>query len=79
MTDAHATLRQVIQRILDGEQEGWQLTHYVLVVGVEQMDSAGAVASTAWVTAPEHQADYITDGLIYQAQTMRWEAEIDDD
>lgn len=79
MSDSHARLREQIQKILDDDQDGFQLSHYVLIVGLEQIDSAGQVKATAWVTAPPQQADYITDGLIYAAQALRWEAEVEED
>lgn len=64
----HECLRVALQVILDSEDnEGWLLNHYVVVMGVQKIDSDGRLSSASWMTAPEDQADYITAGLIDSA------------
>lgn len=77
---AHERLRAAIQALLDAEPDGnWMLTHYVVAMGIERMNSDGKIESAAWMASPEDQADYITDGLIAAADDMRAAADIIDD
>ena len=67
----HERLRAALQEVLDNEDsEGWLLDHYVVVMGLQKIDSEGRVTSISWMTAPEDQADYITAGLLDSAVGM---------
>lgn len=69
---ANECLRAALQALLDAEtSEGWLLDHYVVVMGVQKMDSDGKVSSSSWMTAPEDQADYVTMGLLDSAANMQ--------
>lgn len=72
-------LRAALQNLLDHEGDGWQLSHYTVILGLERMDSAGALSSTTWMVVPTDQPDYITDGLVSTAWDMRANADIEDD
>jgi len=72
-------LRQAIQGVLDSAGDGYQLAHYVVVMGIQKMNPEGHVTSSAWLAHPIDQADYITDGLLNTAEEMRAAADIDDD
>lgn len=72
-------LRTALQNLLDSEGDGWQLSHYTVVLGLERMDSSGQLSSTTWMIVPHDQPDYITDGLVHAAEDMRANADIDDD
>ncbi len=72
-------LRVALQYLLDCEGDGWQLSHYAIVLGLERMGGDGRVASTVWVTSPVDQADYVTDGLLSAAEDMRAAADVIDD
>lgn len=76
-----AHLRAALQYVLDCEGDGWQLNHYVVVMGLQKMDAVGTISNTSWVASPQDQADYITDGLISCAEDMRAAADAlgDDD
>ena len=64
-------LRHALQRMLDEEGDGWQLSqHVVVVVGLERVNSGG-IESTAWSFWPDGQADYITTGLLDTAMDQR--------
>lgn len=79
---ANECIRAALQALLDAETgDGWLLDHYVVVMGVQKIDSDGKVTSASWMTAPEDQADYITTGLLDSAAAMRADAteEIEDD
>lgn len=71
-------LRSALQRLLDGEGDGWHLRDFVVVMGLEKLDPPGMIESTSWIFAPPDQPDYITDGLIAAAQELR-EGDDDDD
>lgn len=77
---AHERVRAALQALLDTEDnEGWLLNHYVVVMGVQKIDSDGKLKSTSWMTTPEDQADYITAGLLDAADDIQANAEIEDD
>lgn len=81
MTD-HDSLRVVLQELLDSDDsEGWLLDHYVVVMGLQKIDSDGKVNSISWMTAPEDQADYVTKGLLDSAVSMQEDAneDVEDD
>ena len=72
-------LRNAIQRLLNEEGEGWVVGQFVLALGLEKVNSDGAVESTAWVWAPADQPDWQTDGLLRAAAELREDADIDTD
>ena len=74
----HDKLRAAIQAVLDDE-EGWLLTHYVVIMGCNKMTADGKVTSTAWMCSPDDQADYITQGLLAAADEMQANADIEED
>ncbi len=60
-------LRAALQKMLDEEGDGWQLSqHLVVVVGLERL-TAGGFESTAWSFWPDGQSDYVTNGLLNAA------------
>lgn len=76
----HEGVRAALQALLDSEDnEGWLLSHYVVVMGVQKIDSDGNLKTTSWMTAPADQADYITTGLLEAADDIQANAEIEDD
>lgn len=83
MMTAHERLRAALQAVLDAEDDdgGWLLDHYVVVMGVQKIDSNGKVSSSSCMTVPEDQADYVTAGLIDSAVDMQADAteEVEDD
>lgn len=72
-------LRGALQYLLNSEGDGWTLSHYVVVMGLQRMDSDGCIENTVWVTMPVEQADYVTDGLVTTAEEMRSQCDIEDD
>lgn len=75
----HDKIRQALQALLDQEGDGWHIRDWCVVMGLERIDAAGRVDTTAWMTAPTDQPDWVTDGLIAAGEDMRANAEIDDD
>lgn len=72
-------LRASLQYLLDCEGDGWQLAHYVVVMGLQKVKPDGSIGNAAWLAAPTDQPDYVTDGLISCAGDMRANCEVDDD
>lgn len=68
------SLREAIQRLLNSLGDGWTVTQYVVAMGLERMDSEGAVEATAWYWAPSEQPDWQTSGLLDEAKEMHLEA-----
>lgn len=62
--NAYQRLSVAIQDVLDAEGDGWTLSHYIVVMGIERMNSEGSVDSAAWIAKPAEQPEYVTDGLI---------------
>lgn len=79
---AHEQFRAALQTLIDAENsEGWLLDHYVVVMGVQKMNSDGKVNSGSWMTVPDDQADYVTMGLLNSAFSMQEDTadEVEDD
>lgn len=80
---AHERLRAALQELLDaeGDEQGWLLDHYVVVMGIQKIDSNGKVSSSSCMTVPDDQADYITAGLLDSAVDMQANSteEVEDD
>lgn len=74
-------LRDAIQAIIntEGEGEGWALTQFVVVMGLERIGYDGGVEATAWYYVPPNQAEWMTIGLMETGIEMRSCADIDDD
>lgn len=73
-------VRKALQDLLDAEGDGWHMSHFVVILGLEKIGEDGDVLTSAWLTAPIGQPDYVTDGLITAAQELRGDGdEIDDD
>lgn len=71
-------IRDAIQRHLNECGEGWNVTQYVVAMGLQRMDSNGNIESTAWYYAPPDQADWHTTGLLHSAVELDEDAEVDD-
>lgn len=72
-------LRAALQQLLDAEGDGYQLAHYVVVMGIQKIDAMGKIDARAWMAVPAEQADYISDGLIAAAEDMRADADVEGD
>lgn len=72
-------VRHYIQQMLNNAGDGWHLAQYVLCMGLERVDSDGNLQCTAWVWAPNSQADWMTDGLLTAAMDLRQTCLHDDD
>lgn len=70
---------KALQELLDSEGDGWHMSHFVVVLGLEKIGEDGEVTTSAWLTAPLSQPDYVTDGLIATAVDLRSDADISDD
>ena len=72
-------IREAIQQFLNDAGDGWNLTQYVVAMGLQRIDSNGNVESIAWYYAPEGQADWQTGGLLEEASALHENAEEDED
>lgn len=78
--DLTAAVRAAIQAILDASDDpGWQVAQFVICMGLERVTGDGELDSSAWLWAPPHQAEWMTDGLLESATDLRLSAAIDDD
>lgn len=64
-------VRDALQQILDGCGDGWALSDYVVVMGLERVGSDGELETMPWWMAPARQASWVTDGLIVALDDMR--------
>lgn len=77
MTDP---IREAIQRhLLDAAGDGFQITQFVIAMGLERINSEGVLEATAWYWAPEHQPDWQTTGLLDQALAIHEGSDNEDD
>lgn len=66
-------LRDILQEMLQAQEDrhdGWQVTQFVISMGVERMDSDGHVEATCWYWAPPPQADWMNRGLLEAAADL---------
>lgn len=71
-------VRKALQELLDAEGDGWHMSHFVVILGLEKFEAADIITSS-WLTVPAAQADYVTDGLISAAADIRWGPDLTDD
>lgn len=60
-----------IQAMLDDENEGWQVSQFVLALGLARMNSDGQMESVAYIWSPPEQPDWCTDGLLHAVVDLR--------
>lgn len=72
-------IRAAVQAILDDAGDGYHCAQVVICMGLERITAAGQIESTPWVWAPESQPDWMTDGLLESAITIRICADDDAD
>lgn len=72
------SIRAGIQNMLDGDSGGWQVAHYVTVVGLERVRD-GEIETASWLYAEPSQATYVTDGLLMKAAELNSEVSVDED
>lgn len=64
-------VRAAIQQVLDSHEDGWALSDYVVVMGLERVGSDGELETMPWWMVPARQASWVTDGLIVALDQMR--------
>ncbi|AIM50161.1 hypothetical protein PBI_BUZZLYSEYEAR_39 [Mycobacterium phage BuzzLyseyear] len=57
-------VRAAIQESLDAQGDGWQVAHYVAVVGLERITGDQMDLGATTVITPVGQPGYVTDGLV---------------
>lgn len=72
-------IRAALQKLINADGEGWQVSDFVIAVGLQRLQADGTLDSTPWVWAPPNQPEWHTDGLLRAAQELRDDAEIDED
>ena len=73
-------IRAALQELADaGDSEGWSVSQFVIVMGLERISCDGGIEATAWYWAPADQADWMNGGLLEAAMDMRACADITDD
>ena len=63
-------IRDGIQEALDSCDGGFQVAHYVVIVGSERFSNGELEVATAMFSGPL-QAAYITDGLLMKAHDLQ--------
>lgn len=71
-------VREGIQQVCDNEGSGWQVNHYVIAAGLERMGVDGFVETAVWAVAQNGQPEYVTDGLLSAAISVRMETADDE-
>lgn len=64
-------IREAIQAMLDTYSDGWSLSHFVIPMGLERVNSEGLIESVVWLYSPSAQGEYITNGLLLEAEAMQ--------
>lgn len=76
--DVWHRLRTALQALLDSEGDGWMISHYVVVLGIEKV-TAAEIKSSVWLAVPHAQPDYVSDGLLAAGVDMRENADLEED
>lgn len=63
-------IREAIQTWLDSDADGWQVSHFAVVMGLERFTD-GDFESASFLYAPPMQADYVTNGLVIKADELQ--------
>lgn len=72
-------LRQAIQAVLDAtDTDGWQVSEFVVAMGIERMRPDGSIEATSWVWAPPEQPDWQISGLLQAALDTHATADYED-
>ena len=71
-------IREAIQALLDAEGDGWTVTEFVIVMGIERFDTAGNIEADDWTWSPPEQPDWKNLGLLNTAFEKRFAADHDD-
>ena len=79
MNPLEQNIRAAVQALLDQAGDGWDAAQIVVCMGLERITAAGDIESTPCVWAPSGQADWMTDGLIETAITIRTCADQEED
>lgn len=59
---------EALQLLLDEAGDGWTLSAYVVVMGLEKVNDDGSIESTPWHHAAPNQPCWTTTGLLDQLQ-----------
>lgn len=71
------SIREAIQAFLDQHGDGWNVSQFVIVMGLERITD-GTLESTPWVWAPAEQPDWMTTALLEEGIRQRDAADIGD-
>jgi hypothetical protein len=61
-----------IQAALNAEHPGWNVNHFVCMIGAERVNSDGDVEGCTALFVADGQADYITTGLLCAVDELRY-------
>lgn len=70
-SEGHDPIRDAIQAALDAEGEGWLVSHYACIVGLDRVHDGALEVGATWLTTPTGQGGYVTDGLLAAALERR--------
>lgn len=71
-------LQAAVQAVVDANADGWSVGHYVVVAGLERLDTeANRVVSAVWTITPVDQAEWMTKGLLDAAMEIQLTADAD--
>ena len=71
-------IREAIQALLDAEGDGWTVTEFVIVMGIERFDAAGNIEADDWTWSPTEQPDWKNAGLLTTAFDKRYQTDHED-
>lgn len=67
-------LRDELQKVLDADDEGWQVGHFCVVMSIDRLYD-GDMESAVWYFSPEGQPAWITTALLDAASEERHTAD----
>ena len=79
MSELMDRIRAAVQAVIDAEEsQGWTVSQFVVVMGLERILSDGSMEACSWYIAPSDQADWMTAGLLEAGLELRACAELED-
>lgn len=82
MTERAQRLRDAIQAVMDeidDARDGWNVTQFVIAMGIERMTSDGTIEASCWYWAPPEQPEWQNSGLLQATIEIRNCADLDED
>lgn len=67
---AAQVVEQALQLLLDDAGDGWTLSGYVVVMGLEKVADDDSITSASWIYPAPNQPGWVTSGLLIETDNL---------